>query len=80
MAEPIIYHLLPSQQCMSKNDIVEDCLEKLRVLALLMPEGNFFTAYASEQMLHQYATLMDDLIEIALFNHQTREIEDPSFH
>ena len=31
-------------------------------------------------MLHQYATLMDDLIEIALFNHQTSETEDPSFY
>jgi len=74
MAESIISQiLLPSQQGMSSNDIVSDCLEKLRVLALSMPEGDFFTAYANKQMLHQYATLLDDLAEIALYHHELRE-------
>lgn len=65
----------PSQQGMSSNDIVTDCLEKIRVLALAMPESDFFTAYANQQMLHQYVILIDDLAEIASYHNKIKEDE-----
>ncbi len=67
MAMPILSEnsdvVLCSHQGLSSADIVQDCLEKLKALIVLKTHP---TEEVLKSLEHQYFSVLDDLVDIAL--------------
>lgn len=57
--------VLCSHRGLSPAEIVQDCLEKMKALLLICTSG-FDMSSLSLASQHQYLSLMDDLVELAL--------------
>ena len=57
--------VLCSHQGLSPAEIVQDCLEKMKALLLICTSG-FDISSLPLASQHQYLSLMDDLVELAL--------------
>jgi hypothetical protein len=57
--------VLCSHRGLSPAEIVQDCLEKMKVLLLICTTG-FDMSSLSLASQHQYLSLIDDLVELAL--------------
>lgn len=70
MANPSISYPLPSQKELEPHEIVLDSLEKLRALSCMMGNNSYIEQHTDPLSVHHYVTLIDDLIEIAIFQFQ----------
>jgi hypothetical protein len=75
MVKPIMPEIsgivLSSHQGLSHAEIVQDCLEKSKALLCLCVQTDPNSILLTPISLHQYLSLLDDLVTIALYTQKT---------